>query len=411
MIPALRLIREDGVSDRYGLAGDEVLAARAGEGRSPATLRLYTYRSHAALVGRFQTVEHELHLDYCRSQGIAVNRRPTGGGAIIMGEQQLGVALCIPGQRDATYGNARSLMSRFSAGLVSALQHYGIGAAFTRKNDLEVGGRKIAGLGIHRTKSGGILFHASLLVDLDVPLMLRVLNTPFEKISDKEIRNVSDRITTLNREHGSAVEMDAVREVLADGFRSAWGAEIESGDFSAGELTAIDALIHDRYATTEWLFRQSKVTDADGFARVKSAGGLLGARVATAGKQLKAVYLEGDFFSSSGAIAALEGSLRWHSTAGPEIRSTLEAVYARYAADLASVPIEALQEVILRAIAAAAEDADASDPYGCFVEPGREEVAVAAAVGSHPKSNIQYPQSSGGRQEEVAVAVAVGRKG
>ncbi|MCH8328673.1 MAG: hypothetical protein IID15_09170 [Candidatus Marinimicrobia bacterium] len=164
----MRLIVEDGVSDRYGLAADEVLALRTGSNASPATLRLYTYRSHTALVGRFQNVHHELHLDYCRDHGLAVNRRPTGGGAIIMGEQQLGIALAVPGGKEARYGNARALMESFSGGILTGLATFGIEALFSRKNDLEVSGRKIAGLGIHRTSTGGLLFHCSLLVDLDV---------------------------------------------------------------------------------------------------------------------------------------------------------------------------------------------------------------------------------------------------
>lgn len=42
MTENLRLLTEDGVSDRLGLACDEVLALRTGEGRSLPTLRLYT---------------------------------------------------------------------------------------------------------------------------------------------------------------------------------------------------------------------------------------------------------------------------------------------------------------------------------------------------------------------------------
>jgi len=197
-----RFITDDNVSASSGLAADDAIAQRVGAGASPPTLRLCTYRSHCALVGRFQRLESEIHLDYCRSHDIAVNRRPTGGGAIIMGENQLGVALMIPAGDEDTYGRARELMEKFSAGLVWALNQLGVQANFRRKNDIEVNGRKIAGLGIYRAGNGGLLFHASLLVDLDVPLMLRVLNTPFEKISDKEIATVAARTTTVRRERG-----------------------------------------------------------------------------------------------------------------------------------------------------------------------------------------------------------------
>ena len=56
-----RYIEEDGVSASFGLAADEYLIQAVG-GDLP-TLRLYTYRSHAALVGRFQNAEAEVNVE------------------------------------------------------------------------------------------------------------------------------------------------------------------------------------------------------------------------------------------------------------------------------------------------------------------------------------------------------------
>src|SRR5574341_130895 len=182
-----RFITDDNVLASFGLAADEALAQRMGMYLSQPTLRLYTYRSHCALVGRFQNVENEVRVEYCRAHGITINRRPTGGGAILMGADQLGVALTIPGRGDDSYSHARELMGSFSEGLVRGLNELGVEARFRRKNDIEVNSKKLVGLGIYRAPSGGLLFHASLLVDLDIALMLNVLNTPFEKISDKEL--------------------------------------------------------------------------------------------------------------------------------------------------------------------------------------------------------------------------------
>ena len=59
--------------------------------------------------------------------------------------------------------------------MIRALRELGIHAKFRAKNDLEVDGRKIAGLGVYYDASGAMMFHTSLLVDLDISLMLRVL--------------------------------------------------------------------------------------------------------------------------------------------------------------------------------------------------------------------------------------------
>jgi lipoate-protein ligase A len=53
---------------------------------------------------------------------------------------------------------------------------------------VEVGRRKIAGLGIYFDPAGGLLFHASLLVDLDIAFMLSVLRTPRDFAVDKAVQ-------------------------------------------------------------------------------------------------------------------------------------------------------------------------------------------------------------------------------
>ena len=114
-----RYISEDKVSDSYGLAADEVMALRVGENHSSSVLRLYTYRSSSALVGRFQRIENELNLGFCKEQNMSVNRRPTGGGAILMGEDQLGVALMLRHWKGSKA--PRELMRHFASALTSKL--------------------------------------------------------------------------------------------------------------------------------------------------------------------------------------------------------------------------------------------------------------------------------------------------
>jgi len=370
---AWRLITDDDVTASFGLAADDVLARRVGLGDSPPTLRLYTYRSHCALVGRFQRVENELHLDCCRARGIAVNRRPTGGGAILMGRDQLGVALMIPGHGEDVYGRARERMARFAESLVAALGKFGIPAQFRRKNDIEVRGRKIAGLGISRAPGGGLLFHASLLVDLDVPLMLQVLRTPFEKISDKVIATAAGRITTIRRETATRISVDGVRHAVAAAFPAVFGAELIPGDFTAQERRAIAALEEEKYRTDAWVFQTTEVPDAVGAALMKTPGGLLDVRVALAGKMLKAVYLAGDFFAAEDSVAALENSLRWHSCEPEAVAATLRATSAQYPAGWHDVSLDSLIEAVQLAIqrAHSGEINTDSIPYGCFVAAGR----------------------------------------
>lgn len=372
-----RLIKDDDVSASFGLAADECLAHRVGTGTSQPTLRLYTYRPHCALVGRFQNIDNEINRAYCKVNDIALNRRPTGGGAIIMGQDQLGIALCIPGREEDSYRQARELMVHFSAGIISGLEPLGIKATFWGKNDVEINNRKVAGLGVYRASTGGLLFHASVLVDLNIDLMLHVLKTPFEKITDKAIATVADRVTTIRRETGSPVALEAIREHIAAGYRRAFGVALVRGDFTPDELEAIDRLETSKYLTSDWVYQTTAVPDTFGSAKVKTAAGLLDIRATLAGNIIKAIFIGGDFFAAEGAVADLEGRLRWHSANPERVLETLTAMYPEYADQLNHLPLEALQEAIRQAVrdAQKAESAARADPYGCFVNPQDKESA------------------------------------
>ena len=366
-----RYIKNDNVTASVGLATDEVLANRAGAGTSLPTLRLYTYQP-CALVGRFQSIENELNLSYCADNKIPINRRPTGGGAIIMGEDQLGVALAISGKADETYAHVRERMTQFSQGIISGLATLGIHVEFRRKNDLEVNGKKIAGLGLHKTDTGGLLFHASLLVGLDVPYMLNVLKIPFEKITDKEISAVSERTTNVRLESNTSITIDEVRNIIFNGYRDAFQLNIRKGDFTKSELNEVHQLEKDKYMDNDWIFQTTDVPDAMGKALVKTPGGLLDIRLVLAGEMIKSVYIRGDFFTSEHAIADLEQSLRWHSSNENTMSGTLTKVYKRWSDDLTNLPMDSLLNALNTAIQEAKRTSrkGLADPYGCFVTPG-----------------------------------------
>ncbi|HRQ22293.1 MAG TPA: lipoate protein ligase C-terminal domain-containing protein [Anaerolineales bacterium] len=368
-----RLITVNNGTASFGLAADEALAQRVGMNRSQPTLRLYTYRSHCVLVGRFQNIENEIRVEYCRANGIPLNRRPTGGGAIIMGADQLGVALTIPGRGEDNYAQAREMMSHFSEGLVRGLNQLGVDAKFRRKNDIEVNGKKLVGLGVYRASSGGLLFHASLLVDLDIALMLQVLNTPFEKISDKEIDTVAGRITTVRRETESNLSVDELRRLIADGFAGAFNLNLLHADgFTRDELDDIAKLENEKYLTDDWVHQTTSVPDSNGSAKIKTDAGLIDVGVTMAGALIKAAFIGGDFFAEENAIADLEASLRWHASQPEKVAATIGKIFQSRKSEFNGIQPEVITEAVMKAVSRArmAESQMRADPYGCYVKPG-----------------------------------------
>ncbi len=363
-----RLIVDDGASAAFGLAADEwLMGHHRGDDAFDATLRLYTYASHCALVGRFQDLATEVRLDECAREGVTVNRRPTGGGAILMGADQLGVALTFAADRPDLPGLPAHLYTYLSGGVVDGLESMGVQPRFRPKNDLEANGRKIAGLGVCRDASGGMLFHTSLLVDLDVPLMLRLLSIPAEKISDKVLRFVADRTTTVRRETGREVTIDEAREAVAAGYARRFGATLVEAPLTPAELAEIDHLVATKYATDEWIDqRRLDAADGDpraqsraalvgacfgpagagvGHAMSKTPGGLLRVYAALSGETIKSVLVTGDFFADPATVTRLEARLKWAPAEPATIRAAVDAeVGPLGVAHLASAELAAVIE-------------------------------------------------------------------
>jgi lipoate-protein ligase A len=342
---AWRLIADDGVGAAEGLALDEALMDGYGRDRpaKPATLRLYSYRTHCALIGRFQRLEAELDLDACARTGTQVSRRPTGGGAIIMGRHQLGVAVVDRAPAELT---PKQLIDKYAGGVLAGLAQLGIDAALRGKNDIEVDGRKIAGLGVYIDDHGAMLFHASVLADLDIPFMLQVLAIPAAKLAGKAIASVQERVTTVSREVGPGYDATSLRPIIAAGFAEAFGAELEAGEPDESELMRAKELEVERYTAASWLSETTAVPDGSGSAVLRTPSGLMRLYLSTHGDLVKSAVIVGDFAELPPAIPALESRLRWQrldpvTVAGEVVASGADLALGVDAADFAQAIVHA----------------------------------------------------------------------
>jgi len=78
-----RLILDAPGNGQENMAVDEALLASVGDGRSPATVRLYGFAPATLSFGRFQRVKDRIDGEAVRRAGITLVRRPTGGQAVL----------------------------------------------------------------------------------------------------------------------------------------------------------------------------------------------------------------------------------------------------------------------------------------------------------------------------------------
>lgn len=80
-------IIDSGLCDgAYNMALDESIAVAARTGAAPPTLRIYGWRKPSVTIGAFQKTA-DVDTDYCKDRDIPLVRRPTGGRAILHGDE------------------------------------------------------------------------------------------------------------------------------------------------------------------------------------------------------------------------------------------------------------------------------------------------------------------------------------
>jgi len=77
-----RLLKLQTADAFTNMAVDEAVMKARIENRVPNTLRLYQWEPSAVSIGRFQTLNNEIHVDNCKKHGVDIVRRITGGGAV-----------------------------------------------------------------------------------------------------------------------------------------------------------------------------------------------------------------------------------------------------------------------------------------------------------------------------------------
>ena len=371
-----RYIQETNTTASYGLAADEYLMNYHQKGNEfAATLRLYNYQDYAVLAGRFQDINAEIDLEACKKNGFHYGRRLTGGGAILMGSGQLGICFATA-SNFFEWENVRELYHKFSAPIIHALKKLGIDAKFRSKNDLEVNGKKIAGLGVHVDADGAIQFHTSLLIDLDIPQMLKVLKIPIQKYSDKrKISSVEQRITTISRELNRNVSRKEVIEIIKECFTKAFEIEFISKGFSAEEKQNIALLEVERYLTEDWIFQRSPQSDMTGMSLKKTPAGLIRTYIGLKGETIKSVLITGDFFEQAKLFSRIESELKWSSMDKENIDKIVNKVFLEQEFDTLKYGLK--PEMIVESIWLASQRAMAAERYtykGSCYYPKKEAI-------------------------------------
>ena len=203
----------------------------------------YLWRNRpSVIIGLNQNAYSEVNLAYLESHGIRLARRVTGGGAVYHDLQNLNYTFI---GREVT-----------PQPMVEALRSLGVPAELTGRNDIYVEGRKVSGYA-RRVWHDRQIIHGTLMYDVDLDTLSRVLDVPGSKMEAKGIASVHSRVANLKDYLPQFASLDevqaALHRILAAG----------DGELSFGEerRAAVQRISDEKFSTWEWLYGRSREAD------------------------------------------------------------------------------------------------------------------------------------------------------
>ena len=243
-----RIINHELHDPYMNLALDEALTEFVGKELVMPTIRFYGWKNSAVIIGYFQKIKDEVNIENCENNNVEILRRISGGGAVYQ-DNDGGLTFSVAVPRKHFTNDISKCYKIVGGWLINSLKLIGIDSEFKPINDIVVNGKKISGNAL-TIRNNCILIHGTLLYSLDVSKMFSYLNVTKEKISDKFIHNMKERVTCV-LDHKD-INKNEVIDALLTGFTKDKNYVFE--DWNDSELKRAEFLAKNKFMKEEWKF-------------------------------------------------------------------------------------------------------------------------------------------------------------
>jgi lipoate-protein ligase A len=243
-----RLILDGANPGALNMARDLAILEAVAAGQSPPTLRLYGWAPPCLSLGKHQGLD-AADLAFCRSNGIDVARRPTGGRALLH-HLELTYSVVAPLGTPPLPSRLQEAYRLICSGLVDACRSLGIDAELTggevnlrlpdptstvpcfetpAEGEVVVARRKLVGSAM-RAHAGCILQHGAILLDWDGRFQAGALGLA----DDSALR---PHVTTVSAELGRPVGRAELESTVVAGLAERLGVDLAAAPPTPAETS------------------------------------------------------------------------------------------------------------------------------------------------------------------------------
>ena len=280
----MRYIKNVSTNPYYNMAFDEYCL----ESLSINEPVFYLWQNRpAVIVGFNQEVNTEVNLDYLKENGIDLVRRVTGGGAVYHDVGNLNYTIVGRSEDlERDYPEYASIMAK-------ALQKLGVPATLSGRNDILVEGRKVSGFA-KRVCKNRLMVHGTLMYNVDVDVLTKVLNPSNTKLQSKGIASVRSRVANLCEYLPNVPDIQTfskqLEEILSHHYQDT------EYQLSEEDLANIQQLTDKKFATWEWNYGRSPKATLTHSARL--ACGMVEIHLTLAENRISSCRFGGDFLGN-----------------------------------------------------------------------------------------------------------------
>ena len=236
---------------------------------SPDTIILCRPRESYFCIGYHQNSVHVLDNAARMRLGFPVMRRQLGGGVTYLDSQQL-FYQCIFHRSRSPAIPSQVYKVRLEAP-IKALQKLGLDAELLYVNEIEISGKRIAGIG------GGLIGEASVVVgnilnDFNYQAMAEIINAPCDTFRQLALAAMHRRITTLSQER-CTTNWSQLSELLVGEYEQSFARPVYLGKLSSQECNKATKL-EKKMISSNYLeqYRNSDFQQSKPLTRLKISG-------------------------------------------------------------------------------------------------------------------------------------------
>lgn len=221
------------------VALDECLLLEAEAGSADVqVIRFWDARAPFVVLGRSSKAKQEVQLELAHQENIPVVRR-CSGGATVMADKGCIFYSVLLSLETSPHLRMLDQAHQFVMGkILQAVQQLRPEARLDGTCDIVVGDRKVSGNSL-RVQRNWMLYHGTLLVDMDLKLISKYLRHPPREPEYRGGREHAEFLANLE------VDQAALRRHLAD----AWNV---TGSFGQFTHSKVQELVQNKYALDSW---------------------------------------------------------------------------------------------------------------------------------------------------------------